>query len=423
MRISDVTRMGFGNLGRRKGRTVLTLVGVVIGVAALVLLVALGIGLKLEILKIFQTEDELVTIHVMRARPDAGKKGRTGFPTMGMLGPTVPMTEKDVEELKRLPAVESVSPNLSLVLFAKLGDVSLGPPVAIDGATDGDVEKLRSRLVEGRPWSAGERGCLVPSRMLEVRSELRPADVIGRSIVFMGNDDDVEAGPRTYTITGVVNSEKLGMRGGTCFVPWESGVALRELTGGGLLGGAMKKGTYQEVRVRVKSPELMSDVTKQLKNLNYATFTVADIIGMIDTFFLVVEGFMACIGAIGVIVALFGIANTMAMSVLERTREIGVMKALGARNRDVRRVFLIEAASIGVIGGFAGLGLGMLASVLLGWIARTAMDIPADVTLFHVSPLLAAGAVLFALIVSVAAGMVPALRASRLDPVKALRYE
>ena len=123
-------------------------------------------------------------------------------------------------------------------------------------------------------------------------------------------------------------------------------------------------------------------------------------------------------------VALLGIANTMAMAVLERTREIGIMKALGSRNRDVRRVFLLEAAGIGVIGGAVGLGGGWLLGIALDTAAHQFVpQIPDDVILFRVPILLAAGALVFATVVSMLAGLVPALSASRLDPVRALRYE
>jgi len=132
---------------------------------------------------------------------------------------------------------------------------------------------------------------------------------------------------------------------------------------------------------------------------------------------------MAAIGAIGLVVSLFGIANTMAMAVLERTREIGIMKALGARNRDISRLFLGEAAAIGVLGGLIGLAAGFLSGKLLDVAARGMFDIPERVSLFHVTPWLAAGSVVFSVFVSVLAGTVPARRAARLDPVESLRYE
>jgi ABC-type antimicrobial peptide transport system permease subunit len=113
----------------------------------------------------------------------------------------------------------------------------------------------------------------------------------------------------------------------------------------------------------------------------------------------------------------------MAMAVLERTREIGIMKALGARNRDIGRLFLAEAASIGLLGGGLGLAVGKLLGMMANAIAHPAFDLPANVSLFHVSTWLATGSVVFSIIVSVVAGWLPARRAARLEPVAAVRYE
>jgi putative ABC transport system permease protein len=113
----------------------------------------------------------------------------------------------------------------------------------------------------------------------------------------------------------------------------------------------------------------------------------------------------------------------MAMAVIERTREIGILKALGARARDIRGVFLIEAAGIGTVGGLAGLACALLVGVALNALAHGLYDLPSGLRLFYVSIPLGAGAVGFAMLVSAVAGFFPARRAARLDPVGALRYE
>src|SRR5436190_20286763 len=113
----------------------------------------------------------------------------------------------------------------------------------------------------------------------------------------------------------------------------------------------------------------------------------------------------------------------MAMAVLERTREIGIMKALGARNGDIGRLFLAEATCIGVLGGCLGLAAGALIGQLLNVIAHAAFELPSNVSLFHVSLWLGVGSVVFSMFVSVVAGWLPARRAARLEPVAAVRYE
>jgi ABC-type antimicrobial peptide transport system permease subunit len=191
------------------------------------------------------------------------------------------------------------------------------------------------------------------------------------------------------------------------------------------LGGivAHKKGTYFNAEVKATTTDAVADLKRRLLNSGYEVLTMADILGTLRTVFIVIEGFMACIGAIGLIVSIFGIANTMAMAVLERTREIGIMKAIGARNSDIRRVFLFEAIGIGLLGGIVGLAAGAAGGRRLDLIAHRLSEIPAKIRLFHVSHWLAAGSLAFSVFVSMVAGFMPALRASRLDPVRAVRYE
>ena len=133
---------------------------------------------------------------------------------------------------------------------------------------------------------------------------------------------------------------------------------------------------------------------------------------------------MICVGGIGLIVSLFGIANTMAMAVLERTREIGIMKAIGARNRDVGRLFLVEAGLVGMLGGVGGLVLAFIGKWILEWAVSLLQASHSETfSLFYIPVWLALAAMVFSMTVSMLAGVFPARRAARMDPVASLRYE
>jgi putative ABC transport system permease protein len=134
---------------------------------------------------------------------------------------------------------------------------------------------------------------------------------------------------------------------------------------------------------------------------------------------------LAALGMIALFVAGLGIINTMTMSILERTAEIGLMKAVGASDGQIRAVFMIEASVIGFLGGLSGLVLGWLASIVVNRIVNIFLarqNIP-FVHYFHYPLWLCLGAVAFAVAVSLLAGLYPARRATRIDPVKALRHE
>ncbi|MHC4605736.1 MAG: ABC transporter permease [Planctomycetota bacterium] len=417
MKRPDLLRISVGNLGRRKVRSALTLIGVVIGVGALVLMVSLGIGIKVELLEVLDTEDFMRTMFVSKKGEGGGGRGLGMF---GMGGfSSEPMTDEDLAQIRDVRHVSSVTPELMLFVTVRYEELRL-KRVQVLPLLPTEEAELRDALTHGRLWAAADaKECVIPSEFFRRNEEYTPEEVLGKQVT-MGTK---AGGEYPYTVVGVFDSEKLGIAGSSVFLPLDAAKTLREKTKGGLYRMIYQEGVYIRAVVRVKDPRHAGGTEDAIEDLGFRALTAEDIISGINTLFLVIEGFFLCVGAVGVIVALFGIANTMAMSVLERTREIGIMKALGARKRDILKLFLLEAVWLGILGGSIGLFGGWVLGIILNIIARGAYDVPERVSLFHVSPLLALGSVLFAVVVSLVAGVLPALRASRLDPVRALRYE
>jgi putative ABC transport system permease protein len=187
------------------------------------------------------------------------------------------------------------------------------------------------------------------------------------------------------------------------------------------------KPTYASLTVRVKSTSLVETTEARLKGMGFSAFSLLDISKSLLTFFRVLDLLLGIFSSLALAVATLGIVNTLVMAVLERRREIGILKALGAADQDVRRLFFTEAGAMGLIGGAFG--------VFLGWLIGQAINggtnyylrsqqIPSEPLAVSSVPLwLVGGAIGFAVLVSLGAGMYPASRAAKLNPVEALRYE
>jgi ABC-type antimicrobial peptide transport system permease subunit len=182
---------------------------------------------------------------------------------------------------------------------------------------------------------------------------------------------------------------------------------------------------YPSAVVRVKSPQATQDVEDRIKKMGFSAFSLNDALQGAKRGFLVLDIVLSLIGSIALAVSALGIMNTMVMSILERTREIGIMKAIGGSDGDIRRIFLIEASAIGFFGGIAG--------VALGWLVGRIINIGANVyiqnqggtpgNLFSLPFWLIGGAIGFSIAISLLAGSYPAARAARLDPIQALRHD
>src|SRR6267154_1041724 len=183
--------------------------------------------------------------------------------------------------------------------------------------------------------------------------------------------------------------------------------------------------SYSALLVRVTKSKDVQAVEERIKLQGFGAFSLLDASRNVTTFFTILDIFLGVFGSLALAVASLGIINTLVMAILERRREIGVLKALGAANRDVRQLFFAEAGVMGLVGGVFGvlLGWGIGRAIQLGtmvYMKRQGLTSP---NIWSVPWWLVLGAIGFAVLVSLVSGIYPASRAARLDPVEALRYE
>jgi putative ABC transport system permease protein len=180
--------------------------------------------------------------------------------------------------------------------------------------------------------------------------------------------------------------------------------------------------TYGSIQVRVDDVQKIGEVSDQLRAMKVGVFSIIDQLDEIKRVFLILNSLLSAIGVIALFVAGLGIINTMVMSILERQREIGIMKAIGSSEKEIRMIFFAEVSLIGFVGAIFGLALGWVVTRVANIVVNTQI-LPEDmeaVNLFYFPAWLIAGAVLFSLLISLVAGLYPA---ARIDPVRALRHD
>jgi len=232
-------------------------------------------------------------------------------------------------------------------------------------------------------------------------------------------------------IVGISDLDPDSMRGAArarVFLPLKLAQELRVMQPSDVrdsMRGFSKQPSYSTVSVRVKNPKNVEAVEQAIKKLGFNTFSILDATRSLRQFFAVLDLFLGIFGSLALAVASIGIVNTLVMAILERRREIGIMKAIGASDSDVKTLFFAEAGAMGLLGGVVG--------VMLGWAIGHVINLGTNIylkrqslppeTFWSVPWWLVGAAIIFAFIVSLVSGLYPAARAARLDPVQALRYE
>jgi len=380
------------NVFRRKARAFLTIFGITIGVLSLVVMGALAEKLNLLVDGGMEYYGDKVTVI------DAGVGGVMG----------APMSLSRVTEVEKVDGVKRASASLGMLLDPKQTN-SVGVPPMIMGTDlrQRDIESFEMDYVEGREISEGDSGvvALGSDMALKLDAELGgTVTVRGEEFEVVGIAEKTLTAPDQTIMMPLADAQRLYMQD----VP----AAMRDSVDqndlctsiavypeSGVDPDALAKTIQANVDgVTANGPKAFEEqIGSQMKIFNAIIFSVA---------------------LISLIVGGMSVVNTMTMAVAERTREIGVRKAIGASTGAVMRQFIAESALIGVVGGLTGLALGAAIASALNAAGQ------ADGTmLFLVTGRLAAGSIGFALILGVIAGLYPALHAARLNPVAALRYE
>lgn len=449
MKAGDLGELALRNLREAVLRNSLTTLGVAVGVASLVAMLSLGVGLQQLASRRLSNSGLFDTVVVMQRR-NFGVRRASATPVPSQ--PSPPLDDDARQKFEKLPNVIEVYPQVRFpteirydgkpypTIAAGVPDSSRG-----NGAYDG---------IEGRFFSGPHADEAI--LQIELAKDLteQPSSLIGKYLVVRyaerealppqadagdssGADArDASSGgfsivPREkkLLIVGIIETDPAGGFGaGRLLIPLELASSLSAAQVNDLRDAVRAtngKPVYGSLTVRAKSPSQVQAIEAAIKDMGFGTFSLLDATRNLRLFFTIFDMLLAIFGSLALAVATLGIINTLVMAILERRREIGIFKALGAADRDVKQLFFVEAGVMGLLGGIFG--------VAFGWFIGKAVTFGTNVYLqrqnlpsahvFSVPWWLVLGAVLFAVAVSLAAGLYPASRAARLNPVEALRYE
>jgi len=462
LKFPDLTELALRNLRESLLRNSLTTIGISVGVASLVAMLSLGTGLQQMLSRRLEKSGLFDTVFVSSRRDLRGgrQEERTG-PTPGE---SRVLDEEARVEMGRLPNVKEVYPDIrfstdlqfedkphltmisALPLSAKSNDSfdgMQGSFFSSDMAPEVILQKSFAEELLGKtpPLGAAEPSVVELAKPLlgkeltmhyAQRGETaNQGPAPGPESEPVGASYSVVSREQKLTIVGIADLDPESMRGpmrARVFLPLRFAeslhvmqlVDLREI-----LRAGSNQPVYSSISVRVKDPSRIQSVEDAIKKMGFNTFSILDASRSLQQVFRVLYAFLGIFGSLALIVASIGIVNTLVMAILERRREIGIMKAIGASDGDVKKLFFAEAGAMGFAGGIIG--------VVLGWAIGQVINFGTNIYLksqsippehFWAVPLwLVAFAIGFACMVSLVSGLYPAGRAAKLDPVQALRYE
>lgn len=447
MRFSDLIRMSAGNLWRRKLRTILTVLGVVIGTASIIVMVSIGIGQNRSLMAAIEESGSLTSVQVYN-----WSRGSSD-------GEQLLLNDSMLEEFLTIEHVKSVSPRLNFSVVMKQG-AYICEYLQFIGVTRETLEKIP--LGEGRlpDRNADSLEFVVGNTVVtnfynektqeyywdtqkvpEVDFMNQPLFTVFDREAYYSSQSGQSDPPKKYLlqasgmVEGDINTWNQYSYGVYCDIDALKDT-LKKIFRNKVIPGqpTQKNGKpysefcYEEVMVNVDKMDNVSAVLSAIQEIGFEAYSDAEYVENMQQQSKTTQLVLGGIGAVSLFVAAIGIANTMMMSIYERTKEIGVLKVLGCAMGNIRTLFLMEAAFIGFIGGLMGIILSYGISFLINKVAGNAMGGyyyygGGESSISYIPPWLALAALGFAVLIGIVSGFLPALRAMKLSPLAAIRNE
>jgi putative ABC transport system permease protein len=403
--LSDSFLLAIKNLKKRGIRSWLTVLGVFIGIAAVVSLISLSNGLQTAITGQFSGTLSTDVLVFQNAGTGFGPPGSTAVRKIN---------QNDIDIIESVPGVKETIPRLIRMVKFEYNDIATFNYIASIPKDQEKVDMVNKVanlvIVKGNLLEAGDKGKVVLGDDFIKNSPYEKEIHVGSSITIQG---------KKFEVKGILKRGSSFQINSVILMPEDD---LKDILNIG--------DEYDIVAIKIDNPDnaqqiadnivrkIRKDRNEKVGEEDFTIQTPAQALQAVSTILGVIGIVVTGIAAISLIIGGIGIANTMFTSVLERTREIGVMKAIGAKNSNILSVFLIESGLLGLVGGIAGALFGLGAAYLLASVASQTLGINFPVTLSW--PLLL-GAIAFSFFIGLISGIIPAIKASRMNPVEALR--
>jgi len=440
----DLLELATRNLRESKLRNGLTTLGIAVGVASLVAMLSLGIGLQQLANSRLAKSGIFDTVFVTSPQEFRGNDDNNRDQKEPEQNRVVDDAARN--QIASLPNVVEVSPEIRVMTDVRYKDKSypafMGalPP----SAKSGDAFDA----MQGQYFSSPDAKEAIVAQEFAKTLEKDPKELLGKEIVLryaerrnpnQGGQQDpsdefsfsVIRKEQALKVVGIIDQEPFGgmrmISRARLFLPTQTADSLNMVQFSDVRNAANANAgkTYSMLTVRVSSAGKVEQVQDAIKKLGLRTYSVLDATKSLRRFFAIFDMFLGIFGSLALAVASLAIVNTLVMAVLERRREIGVMKALGAGDGDVKKLFFTEAGAMGIVGGALGVGIGWLIGRLIHFgttIYLKRQGLPPE-NVWLVPWWLVGAAIVFAVLVSLIAALYPAARAAKLDPIQALRYE
>lgn len=424
MTIQDQIRTAVANVGRRKMRSALASLGVVVGTLTIVVMVSLATGVRLQINRQFAA----IGLDRLTVNPPGGRRGGFDpgeFDSSGGSARKKTITQQDVDRWKQLPGVTQINPEVYLPGWIVVG-------LKWNGTNQGvrmrGEDPMRGMFFEGPPEPVAgsldlpESGGIVMSQGTALALGVSSNDfggIIGQKIEAVLRTSRGETKSYFLRVQGISGERQHNVQ-----VSIDDRIAMKNWWFN--TTNTIAHDGYDFVAFRSTDVTRAVELTAQLKKEGFQVQSLEGVVEVANRVVTVITLMFTLIGSMALLVATIGIANTMVMAIYERTREIGILKAMGASCGEIRQMFMMEAGCIGLIGGVIGLLLGWLAGLGMNQVVPIYLrhrELPVHGDFFVVTFGLAGGTILFAIFIGLVAGLLPAQRAAKLDPLQALRHE